>query len=481
MKSRFGYFLVGVCLCLLAPQLFALFPRTVQVALPMPHATHIKPQTLSLQEAILLALRNNPDVENAELQRVIDKFALVVARNEFELQYQLTGQMSFAHGNQPSYQLNPQVSLKTPIGTSFQVAYNRTFTGGIGQTTYTVTQPLIQNFGLAVNMVNLRNAYDNELIAQLNYKNSIIQAVVNVINNYRSLVEDYNNIQNQEESLKLTEETLRQYKLKVKEGQLAPSEVNQEQASLDQAKLGLLQSRNTLEQNYQDFLKTLGLAPTARLKIDTKIIIGKQVLPNLQQTIALALKNNIAYRQAVIQLRATKRAIITAQNGLRWTLNLTLQTQTGTNTSDIFQAQQTGPTGMPQATFNLTIPIDDVSAQQSWVNAKVAYQQAINTLEQTKLDLIRRIITEVHTIDTQYQQIQIGNEQVRLQVENLKAAQIRQRYGRATAFDVVQQQTLLLANANNLVADQIGYLNSVTTLNQDLAITLQKYHIKLRY
>ena len=40
-----------------------------------------RPVILSLKDAIFLALRNNPFVENAELDRVTQKYALVAAKN----------------------------------------------------------------------------------------------------------------------------------------------------------------------------------------------------------------------------------------------------------------------------------------------------------------------------------------------------------------------------------------------------------------
>ncbi len=43
-----------------------------------------KPIILTFKDAIYLALRNNPDLESAELDRVTDKYALVVAKNQFE-------------------------------------------------------------------------------------------------------------------------------------------------------------------------------------------------------------------------------------------------------------------------------------------------------------------------------------------------------------------------------------------------------------
>jgi hypothetical protein len=56
-----------------------------------PESSHKKLHYLHLREAILLALRYNPNIRNAELDRIIQRYQLRLAYNEFELQYALAG------------------------------------------------------------------------------------------------------------------------------------------------------------------------------------------------------------------------------------------------------------------------------------------------------------------------------------------------------------------------------------------------------
>ena len=60
------------------------------IELPTSPASHNKTiHHMSLREAILLALRYNPNIQNAELDRIIQRYQLRLANNEFELQYAL--------------------------------------------------------------------------------------------------------------------------------------------------------------------------------------------------------------------------------------------------------------------------------------------------------------------------------------------------------------------------------------------------------
>src|SRR3990167_2808769 len=76
------------------------------VELPLPRALPHRVMHLTLKEAILLSLRNNPSIQSADLGRVIDKFSLLVAHNAYEPQFTLGGQGSFANGSNPAYSGN---------------------------------------------------------------------------------------------------------------------------------------------------------------------------------------------------------------------------------------------------------------------------------------------------------------------------------------------------------------------------------------
>src|SRR3989344_1470399 len=121
---------------------------------------------LTLQDAVLLALRTNPNIESYELQRVLDKFALDLAHDAFAPHFTLAANYGLATGVPPTYSLNPSVQMQTPIGTTINFAYPNSLSGG-GQQTLTLTQPLLQGAG-EVNAVPLKNAMDSELVNRLN-------------------------------------------------------------------------------------------------------------------------------------------------------------------------------------------------------------------------------------------------------------------------------------------------------------------------
>ena len=72
----------------------------LMVQQPLTITTHFPRKTkhLSLKEAILLALRDILDVISSELQRVADKFAVEVASDAFESQYETGDTVNYGKG-----------------------------------------------------------------------------------------------------------------------------------------------------------------------------------------------------------------------------------------------------------------------------------------------------------------------------------------------------------------------------------------------
>ncbi len=444
------------------------------------HKAAAQSKLLSLHEAILLALRNNPDVESYALQRVVDQFALEVAHNAFSPQYSFTGSAAYQDGSQAQYSVAPGISIASPIGTSAAVTYNNAIGGelgttNLGTTNISITQPLLQGYGSHINKIPVFNADDSERIAKINYSNNVAIVVVNVINQYNILVADHNSLLVQNESLKQAKEILRQFKLKLKLGKIAPSDIVQQEATYAATQLTYAQQQIKQTQDYQLFLQLLGLDPISKLGIQTHLDIKKQLpIPSEKKCIELALQNNPQYRIAILNLKILKRAVDFAKNQQLWQVDLTYNKAIG----NIGSNSTIDP--HPIYGVNVSIPIHNLPLKQQLVNAKIAYAQAKLELQKLKRSLVSGVITQVQNIHSLYDQIAISENAVSYQVKALKATEIKQTYGKASSFDLSQQQTLVLQQRITLINNKIALVNAISNLNLTLGITLEQWNIRLR-
>lgn len=448
---------------------------------PYAHALPPSIKTLSLQEAILLALRNNPSVKSSELQRIIDKYDLYIAFQASRLQWQSVDFSSTLQNHAaPGWDLNGGFSVHAPSGTTVSISHDNNLLGGLGSNKIEIKQELLRGFGLQLGRIPYQNALDAERVNRLNFKNAVIIVVDAVITAYYNLVQGYNTLATTEQTYENQKQTVWEAKLRYKAGKISKGDYNTQKTQLATYQLTLVQEKDALRDQYQDFLKAIGLVPSTQIQIDQTIPKEPIALPSKKTCIALALKNNIGYLTDIYKLREDKRALIQAKDKRKWKLTMTADVTLGTERSAVgapLNSLNTNPT----LGFDLSIPIDDVSAKKGVVQAQINIENDQRNLEQKKEDVIRNVMNQYDSITNQYQQVVIAKEQVAGQQQTVDDAKLRLKYGQSSVFEVNTEEQELLSSKVGLITAKIGYLTDIETLNSTLGITLERWHIKLRY
>ena len=450
--------------------------------LPLPQSTTIATKLLTLDEAIVLALRNNPSIHSSRLQRISDKYALELADYQFQPQFQLSTSATFTQGEKTGYAANPGITYNTRYGTEMSLTSNTNLKGD-QQETFRVLQPLLRGFG-RISEIPWLDAQDTELINRQSFKSSIIDMVTQVITNYRQVVQDHNSLTVQEKALQREQQTSAQYQLRVRAGKMASSELLQEQATLASTHLSVVRQRNQTQQDFQTLLDTLGLSPTSKLKLNTQIDFHAYHTPSKEQAIAIALNNNPQYVSQRLQLNAARRGVALAKDNLRWELNLSgavnFDNSTGANSVVNF-SNEISTTDKPTAIIELSIPIRDITSKAALIDARVGLAQAEDSLEQARRSLIRQVVNSLNNLNSELEQLNLAGKALDLQRKNLEAERIKQQYGQTTALNVNIIVDNLLQQEIDYINSQIGYLNSVTDFENLLGTTLDDWHIEMRY
>lgn len=435
----------------------------------------LPPKQLTLHDAVLLALRNNPQIQSARLQRVVDKFTLEVARNEFLPRYKVAGDATFARGDKPDYRANPEVSLKTAIGTQITLGAQSMVNGDANhRATFTVAQPLLRGFGPTVNLAGYRNAKDGEEANKLALKDRFQSIVTEVITAYHQVVQDYNLLDVDQASLKESEQTLHATQLQIKAGKRPETDITQQDAQVAQQRYSITQDRNTIDQDTQKLLILLGLDPHAKVTIDKKIDLSLGALPSKEESVKVALCSNINYRKNLIDLKTKYRDLEVAKNNQWWDL-----TVTATDSRDVLSDQQAAETGDRRVVFNLDIPLDDKPRQQGLVNAKIGLDQFKIDLKNTERQLVSDVITALRNLSAQRQQITLAEKSVEYSQESLRIAQKKFQFGRSSMFEVTSLQRQLTSQQQTLVNQKIAYLNTMAQFEQTLGTSLKRWDIQI--
>ncbi len=462
-----------------------------------PAAQKRKVHQLTLREAILLALRYNPNIQNAELDRIIQRYQLRLAYNEFELQYALaasgvTQKSTFAGVGSSSSNngmASPEFNLKTKMGTtaSLKVDNNVAIYNSYNPVlNFSVTQPLLRGFGKSVNEAGLQNAIDSEWLNKLNLQQSVIDQVTQVIVAYRALILSGNNLKNQRLQLQEAKKSFDINEKKIEAGQLEPTGNVQQSYQIESLSLMVEQGENDFKLASQELLQAIGLDPEMHLSVPSDVALKELVVPDLKQSIDIALNHNTLYLAQKMALRADERAYTVAKNQQLWQLDVSGNVQSGT-ANDVtglnggIQGIYNGNNLNQSARITLTVPLHDISRRSQLINAKIRLEKDRLNLIATKRALITMITNTINTIQSLAKRYQLAQKQVKLAEQSYALEKKKQQAGISSALDVNNTQNQLIQAQSGLIGAKIAYLNQLSALQRTLGTTLNDWQINLRY
>lgn len=452
---------------------------------------------MGLREAILLALRYNPNIQNAELDRVVQRYQLRLAHNEFEVQYALgaSGVLQKSRfngiGTDTTHTLlaSPEFDLRTKLGTQASLSIDNNVSADNNFNpvlNFSLTQPLLRGFGKNVNEVALLNAVDNEWLNKLSLRQSVSDQITQVIMAYRTLILSGNNLQNNHLQLKEAKKSYEINKKKIAAGQLEPTGNIQQSYQIESLSLMVEQGENDFQTATQDLLQTIGLDPDTHLSVPSDVTVEEIVVPNLPQSIEQALNHNTLYLAQKMTLVADERAYDTAKNQQLWQLDAGVNVQSGT-LNDVtginggFHGIYNGNNLTQAARLTLTVPLHDISRRSQLINAKIRLEKDRLNLIATKRALITNITNTINNIKSLAKRYQLAKKQVKLAEQSYNLEKKKQQAGIATALDVNNTQNQLIQAQSGLISAKIAYLNHISALQRTLGTTLDHWNIKLRY
>lgn len=467
-----------------------------------PETQHKRAEHLTLREAILLALRYNTNIQNAELDRIVQRYQLRLAHNEFELQYALAAQAAVEKNRYSgvgsaatqSYIATPEVNLKTKMGTQIGLNLQNNVPGYnsyMPVLNLSLSQPLLRGFGKTANETALLNALDNEQLNELNVQQSVMDQITQVILAYRALILSGNYFKTQQRQLEEARQTFKTNEKKIEAGQLEPTGNIQQSYQIESLKLMVEQAENDFKTAAQDLLQAIGLDPQMRLSVPSDIEVEQLTVPDRQRSIQLALEHNVTYLAQKMALQADERAYALVKNQRLWQLDLGANIQNGVvtdvdsnhnnNTGQRFRAIYSGQNTTESARLTLTIPLHDISQRNQFIQAKVKLEKDRLNLIATKRTLETMVTNTINMIQSQMKRYQLAKKQALLAAQSYTLEKKKQQAGIASALDVNNTQNQLIQAEMGLINAKIAYLNQISILQRIIGITLAHWRIKLRY
>ena len=375
---------------------------------------------------------------------------------------------------------------------------------------FELRQHLLSGLGFNPNLRWIRIARNNREIADVTFRQQIIQTVSQIENIYWDLVNDYANVTVQQRALDLANKTLSDNQKQVEAGTLAPLSVVQAQSAVASAKQNLIAAqvvlqlqqllmKNAITRNMADpILAVAPVIPTDTLNPNepyevrpVEDLIG-EALEQRPEIISgrLTLTNNEISRKSIrnqmlptVDVYAFYGASALAGPQNPYCTNGSFCPPPGTipttGYSDAFQNLFNSSAPDKGIGVNLSINLRNRMTQADQVRSVLEYRQAQMSLQQTENTIRLQVRQAAFTLEQNYVALQAAIAARDYAAQNLDAEQKKLRMGASTSTLVLQASSNLTQAESNVLVAATNYEKSKVQLDLYTADTLKRLGIDM--
>jgi len=361
---------------------------------------------------------------------------------------------------------------------------------------FTVTQPLLKNFGLFPNRAPILIAQRNFKQARANFLGEVNDVVLQIVGNYWGVVLARENLTVQKKSLEEAEKSYERDKKALSLGALPPLDIYRSQSQVATRRVGVIQAEYSLKQAEDQFRRGVGadLDPAIRVLdldlTDRPEPAGELPGTDIATALARALANRPELERVHEQLANDELSVRLAHNNLKPDLELSgfysgngvagnspVNGNTGLNNSLSQVFHFTYPAY--GASLSLTLPIRNHSGQANLADALVSRTRDQYQERQTNQSITLEVTQAVHSLEEAKLTMEAAKVAVDLARDTLKADERKYELGAEAVFFVLDAQTQLAQAELNLIQAQINYQLAVAQLDHATGDLLEHHQVQI--
>ncbi|WOI10017.1 TolC family protein [Thalassospira lucentensis] len=441
--------------------------------------------SLTLADAVFLGVRDNRTIKSAYIDRVIQKFDLRVAEDQFTPQMNVSGEVArsrIGNAENTAFDVSPGVTLETRTGAVFNFIWNNQAELDEGSRTLTsalevgAEQPLLRGAGSDVVTAPLRQARLGEKVNQLRLKATIAETVGNIIFAHRDLLLAQEELALVQNAVSRAEDLLNINRTLIASGRMAAMDAVQTEADLEAQKLRLLQVRQRREMARIALLDLLNLelgSNIAAIEAPTPQKVDSSDIDNL---LRIALDKRQDYLGQLLVVQQSRLGVVIAENEQLWDISLFGRGRLGREWVDDRSNDNISDV---TAGLRFSIPVNDLSRRQRLVQADTSQKSAELQLMNIRAGIEAQVRTSSSEVDLLWRQLTVAKRSHELASQAIEIEKMKLNAGRSTTFQVRLLEDSLRQSENQLLAARIGYLNALTRLDLQLGTTLDTWQIVL--
>jgi len=431
--------------------------------------------TITLKEAVELALQNNRSIKQSELNVTSSRISVETTEYEFDIKVRPATAISFSSEDE-RWIGGVEVAKKNRLGIIAAVTPTIERNGDEYRSSIeaSLSVPLLNGFGTDYNLDRLYSSiYDLE-----NAQRSYYQQQVNIVLDTISTV--YEIIKNQQQANLLTsqidalENHISLTKIKEKTGLATAMDLYRAEIRQKEVQNELTSIREQLK-NGVDRLTDLLARPIYGNMTVTAPVDYAPVTTELkeQETVAIALANRIEIEQSERMSEETRRRMILAKNNILPQIDLEMgYGKFGDNRAFDLREENwiialNGPTDLLRS-----------EEKAAFEQAKISFTSSKIDVENQKQSIVREVRAQINQMKKKKKLIADRLEQERQAEGRLELALSKFNHGLADNFDLIESQSQLQQVQSDLLSDKIGYIVDTYRLRKTIGTLIGREKVK---
>jgi outer membrane protein len=454
---------------------------------PPPEAsTPAGPMTITIENAVLMALENNRALSverlNPLIQRTFEQqeraaFDPAVSADVSVDEKSADDRAGTSSRDDSSTSGSAGVSELLPTGTTIDLSMTTGPTTSAAaaagdQTTraaLTVTQALLQGRGVAVSLANLRQARLDAQLSEYELRGFAEALVAEVEDTYWDYVLARRQVEILDESLNLAQQQFDETQKRVNVGDLAETELAAAEAEVALRREALINARSTVDTLTARLVRLI--RPNALPGTDRHVTpqseptISAEPLEPLEDHVAVGLQMRPDLNQARLLVQRGSLDLVKTKNGLLPRMDLFISLgKTGYADSFGRSVSDLGEDNDVSVGLSFDYALGNRAAKARHRTAVLTQQQLDDSLRNVE-DLVREDVELAYIeVKRARQQVDATATTRKFQEEKLRAEMARFRVGKSTALLVALAQRDLVASQVSEVAAITNYLKARTDL-----------------
>ena len=457
---------------------------------------------ITLEDSIVLALKNNRRLVNARLDRAVERFSLRVAENTFRPHVTIGPYIARTHTDPStdvdSAGLATRARLRLPTGGELGLdwEYGGRWTGSgrggvpaqprhANALTFTFTQPLLRGAGMRVATAPVAIARTSEQINVLALKATVIDIITSVARRYRDYMQAERRVDIRTRSLERARALREVNELLVRTGRMAERDIVQTEAVIAGRELRLIEARSALDAARLALTDILDVDSRTRVR-PTGALGGnldpERVRTGLAHGVETALRHRPDYRAAVLRIENARSRVEVAESGRRWDLSATVSAKFAGDDATAGRAAHRLRSTDYGVRLDLAVPLGRAAAdpaRQEYERAVADLGKARNDLAEARQRIDIEVANAVRDVERTHREVGLARTARELAERTMEIEEEKLRLGLSSNFRVVAFEDDLEAAQNTELDLVIAYHNALTALDRTLGTTLERWGIAI--